>query len=465
MKTNKYLYILLLLFLVPFSASSQDTLRHPDDYLLIAAENNPELKAAFNIYLAAHEKVTRAGSLPDPEASFGLFVRPMPLLGGNELASIQLMQMFPWFGTRTQERNEAGARADVKYADFLSKKADLFYRVRVSWYRLSLVDQESAFLQEQLVLFQSMENLVLNRFAAPPTGKTGPVQGAMGNAGDMMNGMDQKKSENLTGGGSMQMPDAMAGTSVTLQDILRIRMEILDLKERLEQVHDRRSEELAAFNALLNREPESAVVTPDTLIMLPLTVHETTIIDSILKNNPLQEKLNKEVESYAAMKEMARLQAFPKIGLGMNYMLIAPRDDASSGMNGMDMVMPMVSLSVPINQKKYKAMQNEAGFLQDAAGQMAGAMTNQLQSSYYTLLSDLEGAQRRMVLYKEQQMLAQQTADLLLVSYTVSGADLDEVLKMKQKVIDYGLRRINALTDYNIAVSLADKLMNTTVIF
>jgi hypothetical protein len=43
-------------------------------YLRIAAENNPELKAYFNEYLASLEKVPQAGSLPDPELSVGFFL-------------------------------------------------------------------------------------------------------------------------------------------------------------------------------------------------------------------------------------------------------------------------------------------------------------------------------------------------------------------------------------------------------
>jgi outer membrane protein, heavy metal efflux system len=44
-----------------------------DDYLLIAAENNPNLKAKYFQYQAALERVPQAGSLPDPQLSFGIF--------------------------------------------------------------------------------------------------------------------------------------------------------------------------------------------------------------------------------------------------------------------------------------------------------------------------------------------------------------------------------------------------------
>ena len=57
--------VLLLLFM---STGIQPVLAEQslDDYLKTAAENNPGLKAKFNEYLAALEKLPQAKSLPDP---------------------------------------------------------------------------------------------------------------------------------------------------------------------------------------------------------------------------------------------------------------------------------------------------------------------------------------------------------------------------------------------------------------
>lgn len=38
-----------------------------NEYLQIAAENNPEVKASFYDYLAEMEKIPQVGLLPDPE--------------------------------------------------------------------------------------------------------------------------------------------------------------------------------------------------------------------------------------------------------------------------------------------------------------------------------------------------------------------------------------------------------------
>jgi len=48
-----------------------------NDYLQIAAENNPDVKSAYYRYQAALREVPIAGTLNDPEIGFGYFVKPV----------------------------------------------------------------------------------------------------------------------------------------------------------------------------------------------------------------------------------------------------------------------------------------------------------------------------------------------------------------------------------------------------
>ncbi len=79
-----FCFLLGLLVIPSMSLIAQDSL---EKYLETAAANNPELKAAYNRYLAALEKIPQAGSLPDPQASFGYFIKPMQLPAGNRIAN------------------------------------------------------------------------------------------------------------------------------------------------------------------------------------------------------------------------------------------------------------------------------------------------------------------------------------------------------------------------------------------
>ena len=96
MKTNfKYIVLSVLMFPVVSIFSQSDSLIN---YLEMAAKNNPTVLQRYNEYQASLQKVPQVGSLPDPQLEMGVFLSPMELISGNQVADIKLMQMFPWFG-------------------------------------------------------------------------------------------------------------------------------------------------------------------------------------------------------------------------------------------------------------------------------------------------------------------------------------------------------------------------------
>lgn len=70
-----------------------------NDYLSMAAANNPMLQARYQEYLAALEKIPQARALPDPELTINTFVSHnglyMDRFMGQQLSEISLMQMLP----------------------------------------------------------------------------------------------------------------------------------------------------------------------------------------------------------------------------------------------------------------------------------------------------------------------------------------------------------------------------------
>ena len=171
-----------------------------------------------------------------------------------------------------------------------------------------------------------------------------------------------------------------------------------------------------------------------------------------------------EISSYEIMEQKAKKMGLPMIGVGLNYMINQKREGNTFMMNGDDMVMPMFSVSIPISRKKYTAMQNEAQLMQEAGKQQTISIKNNLLLQYRSFVQNLDDAERRASLYNQQEELARKTTDLLLAGFATTGADYEEVLRMQYKVLDYGFKRIEAVTDYNTSVAMAEKLMNSTTI-
>ena len=132
---------------------------------------------------------------------------------------------------------------------------------------------------------------------------------------------------------------------------------------------------------------------------------------------------------------------------------------STSAMNGKDMVMPMVTVTLPIYRKKYKAMQEEADLMKSAASQGIKAASNTLLTGYYEAIQNFEDAQRRVELFNRQHQLANQSFNILLKSFSASEAGLSELLRIQQQTFDYETKKIEAITDLNTAIARLDQLM------
>jgi outer membrane protein TolC len=477
MKQMKQILLIITISICLSEFSHGQTL---NDYLQIAAENNPELSSYFHEYHAALEKIPQAGALPDPEISFAMFIGSdglfMERFMGKQNAEIQAMQMFPWFGILRTRKNEASKMAIARYELYQENKNRLFFQVKNTWYDLYELEEEIRITTENLAILKKYERLALIRFQSAGMGSGGAAtQGTRA--------MEQAKTSTSSGnrGGDMSMGGKtnVAGSSPSdnmisanssmgaaksgMSDVLRVRMEIKDLENQLALLHDSRAPLIAEFNRLLNRNYDEAVTITDTLSERALTIDRLALLDSISQNNPMVRMLAAENQAFEAQKKMARLEGKPMIGAGLTYMQFSPRFENDMAMGGDDMVMPMVRLTLPIYRKKYNASYKEAELKQKAVQLRQGNTVNLLATEWNSNLRDLDNATRRIKLYREQSGLARQTLELIMVSYSTEGRDFEEVLRVQQQLLDYELRLIAAIVDQHKSVALFEMLAATAL--
>lgn len=398
--------------------NAQDSLSY---YLEHAALNNPGVKAKYLEYSAALEKVPQASSLPDPELQFGYFIKPMQLLMGNQVADIRLMQMFPWFGVLKAAKDEASKIAVAKFESFRDAKEELYFNVKSSYYQVYRTIYEIGIANKNLDILKSLEQIVLVKFS------TG---GAGSSSGSGMSGSGKNDMVNL----------------------LRVQIEIHELENRIALLQDQLTTDKVSFNRYLNRVPSSEVFTGDSLTEVPVPSDILTLADSLV-NHPMVKMYEAESEANAAKLAMVTRMGYPMVGLGLNYSVIQKRDGVPPMMNGNDMIMPMISVTLPIYRKKYKAMRYEAEFMRDAATVSAENVTNNLRVNFQETMQNLNDAGRRVKLYTEQALLANKSVQLLITSFSANGTDFEEVLRMEQQLIDYQFKKVEAVVDKNTSIS------------
>ena len=459
--------ILLLCSLVQL-ASAQSL----DEYLVKAAENNPELKAYYNEYLAASE-IGNQVSLPDPELQVGVFFRPMERFMGNQQADIRLMQMFPWFGMLKAQESEADQMALARYQLFLDAKNNLFYQFKTTWYALAELEQEIRIAEGNLEILRKYERMALIRFESAATSSASPSStpmasspsasfstgsGGMNTMGNQTQGMSSQAKSS-----AMASPAAMGSTGPGMTDVLRIRLQINTLENDLDLLNANKLPLQVELNKLMNSPREAQISTPEPLLPFTMNLEKQAILDSITANNPMLAMYDAELLALESQKRMAKLDGRPMLGAGVNYMPFQARLEDGMSMGGNDMIMPMVTMTLPIYRKKTTAKIKEAELRQEAVRFNKENTLNQLEISWSKAIRDLEDSNRKVALYESQLDLANQNLSLLLTAYATNGQDFEEVLRAQQLILDYEFSKIGAITRQYTSLAMLDMLSATGV--
>jgi len=263
---------------------------------------------------------------------------------------------------------------------------------------------------------------------------------------------------------SLESPGTSSG-SFGLADIYRIQIEYNELENNIALLKNQQNSIIAKFNTYLNRPVISPVYPSEEIARDSLEFTLTAVSDSMLAHNPMLGMLDFERQSLEARKKMVTRMGYPMVGIGLNYSLISKTEFpmGAPSMNGKDMIMPMVVLTLPIYRKKYIAMQNEAQMVKEATSENWQATSNSLQSEYYEALLLYQDAQRRIKLYENQFQLASKSLDLMLKSFSTSSSGLTDVLRIRQQTLDYELRQVEAVADFNTAIAWLKRLGNIDI--
>jgi outer membrane protein TolC len=70
-----------------------------------------------------------------------------------------------------------------------------------------------------------------------------------------------------------------------------------------------------------------------------------------------------------------------------------------------------------------------------------------------------QDAQRRIKLYGNQYLLASKSFDIILKSFSASLSGLTDVLRIRQQMLDYELKQVEAVADFNTAIAWLKRLM------
>ena len=467
--------IFMILAMISFGVSAQP--EHLAGYLETAVQNNPGLKADFLAYQAALQKVPQAGAIPDLQLDMGFFLKPMDIIDGSRVADFTLMQMFPWFGTRKSAQTEANHMANMAFEKFRETRDNLYLNVYTQWFILCSLQQKLINNKEHKQYLEQLETLSVRKFASPtgttsgysvsiPTPQPGSTATTSSGRGGMK-GMSATGNQPLSGSNTMSSMGSSLGNMGSgvsgLSDVLRIQLETAELENNIERLLSEIKSEKARFNTLLNRPAESEVEVPDTFEQIPFILDIPSAMERIATQNPMLGMLNEEALAYKAKQEMDKKMSYPMLGVGLQYSLLKKRTAMEipvTSMNGMDMLMPMLAVSIPIYRTKYKAQQKEGQLRWQSSREKYANTMNALETELFQTKHLLDDASRQIRLLEKQTKLANTAYNLMVQEFVTGKSDLTNVIQVQRQLLDYRLRKAEAIASFNTMVANAQRLIS-----
>ncbi|GFD72704.1 hypothetical protein KUL113_21240 [Tenacibaculum sp. KUL113] len=400
----------IILIGIAFFALAEGNAQDLATYIKEAQENNPEIQAFELRYNIAEEKVNEANTLPDTQISAGYFVSEPETRTGAQRARFSVKQMLPWFGTITARENYASSMAEAQFVDIEIAKRKLTLAVSQSYYKLYAIRAKQRVLDKNIKLLETYERLALT---SVEVGKASAV------------------------------------------DVLRLQIrqnELLQKKDVLEQDY---LAEQVAFNNLLNRDETIAVIVVDDMF---LPDEDALISVETLQLNPELLKYDKLYESIEQSELLNQKESAPNIGFGLDYVSVSERPDMSFIDNGKDIVMPMVSISIPIFNNKYKSITKQNRLKQLQIQSQKEDRLNKLE----TLLADAKynrtNARIKFNIQSDNLKQANDAEEILIKNYETGTIDFNDVLDVQELQLKFQINLIESIKGYYVQYALINYL-------
>ena len=417
---NKILYFLCIGLFACYGSAYATGIDNKEDslavYIAEAIRNNPGLKSEYQAYQAQMANAKGAGVLSDPQLSVGVFPQAMHHVNGKQLATITIMQMFPWFGTLKAGREQMEHKAQEAYQKFREKSLSTAFDVEKQWYSILATQEKVKAVKRKRALLNDIKKVAIYLY------------------------------KNYTSGRGTKMSDQ-----------LRLDAEEERLKEQTESLETQLTLQKQQFNITLHRRPNVALSLPDSIPLRQMPTFNWTEIE---RNNPKLAQYSAIQKAFKSQEVQARAKGMPMIGVGLQYMVNGKVDmPMMPNMNGKDMMMPMVSVTIPVYRKKITSAIHSAQLMERSAAYNYQSQLDALQSTYLSIEQRADDIKRKLKLYESEVSLLNRTLELMQKEYATGAASLTDILQTTRESIDYDLLKAEANAQYNTITAEAIQLL------
>ena len=370
------------------------------EYIVEAEGNNPEIKALQHVYDISVERINEVSGLPNTTIGSGYFVSEPETRTGAQKASFSVEQDLPWFGTIKARKETAFAESEVYKNKLEIVKRKITLEVEEKYYKLYELKARQKILDEQEKLLDTYLEIAL------------------------------KEVEN---------------NGASTVDVLKLNIAKNNLQNQKEIVKGEALTVETAMNQVLHRDGFDPLLIPDNLFIPD--EEPTMLLDDITYHPELvtYDQLKDVIEKKETVN--AR-EALPSIGIGLDYVIVQERPNLSFSDNGKDIVMPQVSVSVPIFTKKHSSRSKQYELQKEEMFQKKEAKQNKLETLMEEAINNRITA--RINYNTQQKNIGQvkQAEKILISKYQTAQLDFEELLDVQQMLLTFENKKIEAIAMY-----------------
>lgn len=400
----RYIILIALVFFAFAEVNAQDLA----SYIQEAEKNNPEIQAFELRYNIAEEKVNEVNSLPNTEFNFGVMAIAPEMDMPMEQFSASVMQMLPWFGTISARENYASSIAEAQYVDIAIAKRKLSLSVSQSYYKLYAIRAKQLILDENIELLQTYERLALTSLEV---GKASAV------------------------------------------DVLRLQIRQNELVQQKEVLEQGFQAEQTLFNNLLNREENMSV---DVVEEMMIPDVDPLVLNENLQINPELIKYDKLYESVEQSELLNQKESGPMVGFGVQY--INQENSPMITSSFKDMVMPMLSISIPIFNNKYKSVTRQNELKQLEIKFQKEDRLNKLETLLAQGLYNINATRIKFNVQTDNLKQAIDAEEILMKNYETGTIDFNDVLDVQELQLKFQINLIDSIKEYFTEYALINYL-------
>ncbi len=350
---KKVIFFIVFFLLLISSYADNFSLKNLLD---IVEKKNPEIQKYYILWKSARSKADGQGILPDPQIKFSYFVNSIETRVGPQIGSFGIVQAFPWFGKLKLEKDISLKNADILFEKYNEKKLEIVYKVKKILYKYYLKNKTLQILEKNVSLLEELENVMQKKY------RTGKFQ---------------------------------------YVNLIKLQIDLDLLKNRVKSTTDLLPPIKAELLTLLNIDEEKYVFLFEEIKNAKFDYEKSFLNIKLSKYKPILKAYRELLLKNKLVIKLARKAKKPDMSIGFNYIFTKKGLMPDVVDNGKDPFAIMLSMRIPVWEKRNKSKLIEAELSFRANRKNMESLENTLELKIEKLVYEIKNSERNVRLYSD----------------------------------------------------------------